>query len=69
VLAISAPAVGAVIGLLIGIGLSVYVFRLDRQKQASGARSRTEYRGSLVVVPLLLAGIGALGGLLLAAIF
>ena len=61
--------VGAVIGLLIGIGLSVYVFRLDREKQASGARSRAEYRGSLFITPLLLAGIGALVGLLLGAIF
>jgi hypothetical protein len=49
--------------------LSVYVFRLDREKQLSGARSRTEYRGSLFVTPLLLAGLGALVGVLLAAIF
>ena len=68
-LAISAPGVGAVIGLLIGIALSVYVYRLDREKQLSGARSRAEYRGSLFVTPLLLAGLGALVGLFLTAIF
>jgi hypothetical protein len=69
VLAIAAPAVGALVGLVIGCALSVYVFRLDRHKQLSGVRSRAEYRGSLVVTPLLLAGIGALLALAIAAIF
>ena len=51
---------GALVGLLIGVGLSVYVARLDARKRADGLRSRAHYRGSLVVVPTLLAGLGAL---------
>jgi len=59
-LAMSAVGAGALVGLLIGLGLSVYVARLDAHKRAEGQRARAQYRGSLVVVPSLLAGIGAL---------
>jgi hypothetical protein len=59
---VSGTAVGAIIGLLAGIALSVYVSRLDRQKRAAGLRTRREYRFSLVGVPLILAGLGALLG-------
>jgi len=33
---------------------------VDSRKRAEGLRSRASYRGSLVVVPGLLAGLGAL---------
>ena len=57
--------VGAIIGLLIGAGLSFYVARLDYQKRQQGVRTRANYRGSLLVVPAVLAVIGAvLGGAL-----
>jgi hypothetical protein len=59
-LAMSAVGAGALVGLLIGVGLSVYVARLDARKRAEGQRARAQYRGSLVVVPTLLAGLGAL---------
>jgi hypothetical protein len=55
--------IGALIGLAIGVGLSVYVALLDMRKRTDGARSRAEYRGSLVVVPGLLAVLGAVVGL------
>lgn len=58
-----AGVVGALVGLVIGIALSVYVAVLDMRKRAEGARSRAQYRGSLVVVPGILAGIGALVGI------
>ena len=59
-LGLSPVGAGALVGLLIGVGLSVYVARLDARKRADGLRSRAQYRGSLVVVPTLLAGLGAL---------
>lgn len=60
--------IGAIVGLLIGIGLSVYVARIDAQKRAAGLRVRTQYKGSLVIVPLILAGLGALIGAGIAAL-
>jgi hypothetical protein len=57
-----AVAVGALVGLAIGVALSVYVAMLDMRKRAGGARSRAQYRGSLVVVPGILAVIGGLIG-------
>ena len=58
-------AVGAIAGLVVGIALSVYVGRLDARRRAAGERVRAEYRSSLVIVPLLLGGIGALVGALI----
>jgi len=58
-----AGAIGALIGLAIGVCLSVYVAMLDMRKRTDGARSRAEYRGSLVVVPGLLAVLGMVVGL------
>jgi hypothetical protein len=58
-------AAGAIVGLLIGLGLSFYVARLDHQKRQQGLRTRANYRGSLFVVPAILAVIGGiLGGAL-----
>jgi len=59
-LGMSAVGAGALVGLLIGVVLSVYVAHLDARKRAEGVRARAQYRGSLVVVPTLLAGLGAL---------
>jgi hypothetical protein len=56
----SAVGAGALVGLLIGVCLSVYAAVVDTRKRAAGLRSRASYRGSLVVVPGLLAGVGAL---------
>jgi hypothetical protein len=56
----SAVGAGALVGLLIGVAFSVYVAIVDARKRAEGVRSRASYRGSLVVVPALLAGVGAL---------
>jgi hypothetical protein len=56
----SAVGAGALVGLLIGGCLSVYVAVVDARKRAEGLRVRASYRGSLVVVPTLLAGLGAL---------
>ena len=50
---------GAVIGLLVGVALSVYVARLDLRKRQAGLRVQAQYRVSLVVVPAILAGLGA----------
>ena len=61
-LASGAGVAGALVGLVIGIALSVYVALLDMRKRADGLRSRAQYRGSLVIVPVILAGIGALVG-------
>ena len=58
--ALNASGAGAAVGLLIGISLSVYVWRLDSRKRREGTRTRAEYRGSLVLAPILLAGLGAL---------
>lgn len=54
--------IGAIVGLLIGVALSIYVGKLDYRKRQEGVRTRAQYRGSLVVVPALLAGVGALVG-------
>jgi hypothetical protein len=54
--------IGLLVGLLIGVGLSIYVGRLDYQKRQAGQRTRAHYNGSLFVVPALLAGLGALIG-------
>jgi hypothetical protein len=62
---LSAVGAGALVGLLIGIGLSLYVALLDARKRAGGLRTRAQYRGSLVVVPGLLA---VMGGLLAAGV-
>jgi ABC-type antimicrobial peptide transport system permease subunit len=51
--------VGAIIGLLVGLGLSVYVARLDFQKRQAGIRVQAQYRASLVIVPAILTVIGA----------
>jgi hypothetical protein len=51
--------IGAVIGLLVGLALSVYVARVDLLKRQEGIRVQAQYRASLVVVPAILAGIGA----------
>ena len=62
-------AAGAIVGLVIGIGLSIYVALLDLRKRDAGIRTRAEYRGSLVLVPALLAGVGALVGAGIAHLF
>jgi hypothetical protein len=67
-LGLGAGGAGAIIGMFIGLGLSVYVGLLDARKRAEGSRVRVQYVGSLVVVPALFAGIGALVGVGLAAI-
>lgn len=64
----STAALGAILGLLVGISLSVYVVRLDAKKRAAGVRSRPHYQFSLIGVPLILAGLGALLGAGIAAI-
>jgi hypothetical protein len=57
-LGFAAGAVGAIAGAAIGIALSLYVALLDLRKREAGIRSRAEYRGSLVLAPVLLALIG-----------
>lgn len=59
-------AVGAIIGLLIGIALSVYVAWLDYRKRQAGIRKRAEYRLSLIGVPVIGAIVGAALGAALA---
>lgn len=63
--AVSATVVGAIFGLLVGIGMAVYVGMLDYRKRREGVRTKVQYRGSLVVVPALCAGLGALAGVLM----
>ena len=58
----SATAIGAILGLVVGISLSVYVARLDAKKRAAGTRTRAQYKLSLFGVPFILAGLGALLG-------
>jgi hypothetical protein len=48
--------------VVIGIALSYYVARIDYQKRQAGVRTRAQYRVSLVVVPAVLGGVGALVG-------
>lgn len=62
------PVIGAIVGLLIGCALSFYVARLDYRKRQDGVRVQAQYRVSLVVVPAMLAGIGALIGAGIAAL-
>lgn len=50
---------GAVVGFLVGVALSIYVARLDLRKRQAGLRVQAQYRVSLVVVPAILAGLGA----------
>jgi len=50
---------GAIIGLLVGVALSLYVARLDLRKRQAGLRIQAQYRLSLVIVPAMLAGAGA----------
>jgi hypothetical protein len=59
---VTGAGIGALIGLLVGLALSFYVFRLDWRKRRAGARTRPEYRLSLIAVPAILAGLGALVG-------
>ena len=61
-LGLSTAGAGAIVGLAIGIGLSVYVAIIDARKRRAEIRTRPQYRGSLVVVPAILAGVGALVG-------
>jgi len=58
----SGTAIGAIVGVLVGIALSVYVVRLDAKKRAAGVRARPHYQFSVIGVPAMLAGIGALVG-------
>jgi len=60
--AFGAGGVGAIVGLVIGVLLSLYVAVLDARKRSAQIRVRAKYRGSLVVVPTVLAGLGALVG-------
>ncbi len=53
---------GAIVGLIVGLALSVYVARLDLRKRQAGLRTRAQYRASLVIVPAILAGLGAAVG-------
>lgn len=68
-LGLAATGTGALVGLGIGIVLSVYVAVLDLRKRDAGIRSRAEYRGSLVLVPALLAALGAFAGAGIAHLF
>jgi hypothetical protein len=65
-LAMNGAPVGALIGFLIGVGLSIYVALLDYRKREAGLRTRAEYRLSLLAVPLILAAVGAGLGALIA---
>jgi len=68
-LGLAATGTGALVGLAIGIVLSVYVALLDLRKRDAGIRARAEYRGSLVLVPALLAALGAVVGAGIAHLF
>lgn len=62
VVGFNAVGSGAIVGLVIGVALSVYVAVVDARKRAAQIRVRAHYRGSLVMVPGILAGLGALVG-------
>jgi len=65
-LAANGAPIGAFVGFVIGVGLSIYVALLDYRKREAGVRTRAEYRLSLIGVPILLAIVGAgIGALLL----
>ena len=57
-LAVNGGLTGALLGLLIGIALSVVCRPARLRQAASGVRTRAEYRLSLFVVPVILAVIG-----------
>ena len=61
-LGFGAGGMGAIVGLVIGVSLSLYVVILDARKRSAQVRARAQYRGSLVAVPAILAGVGALVG-------
>jgi hypothetical protein len=56
--------VGAVVGSAVGVAMSVYVGMRDLRSRQAGIRARARYRSSLVVVPLVMAAVGAFAGLL-----
>jgi hypothetical protein len=58
-----AGVAGALVGVAIGVSLSVYVALLDMRKRAAQVRVRAQYRGSLVLVPAIFAGLGALAAI------
>lgn len=62
------PIICAIVGLVVGCALSFYVARLDYRKRQAGVRTQAQYRVSLVVVPAILAGLGALIGTFIAQI-
>ena len=68
-LALGASGAGAIVGLVIGVCLSVYVALLDARKRTAHVRTQARYRGSLVLVPTILAGLGALVGSGIARMF
>ena len=63
VIGFGAGGAGALGGLAVGIALSLYVAVVDLRKRAAHLRVSAQYRGSLVVVPAILAGVGALVGI------
>jgi len=68
-LGMGAGGVGAIVGLVVGISLSIYVAVVDLRKRDAGVRVRAEYKGSLVLVPLILAAIGTAVGIGIARVF
>jgi ABC-type antimicrobial peptide transport system permease subunit len=65
-LAVNGTAVGAFLGFVVGVALSIYVALLDLRKREAGVRTRAEYHLSLFAVPVLLALVGAGVGALIA---
>jgi hypothetical protein len=68
-LAFGGSGAGAIVGLVIGVSLSVYVALLDARKRSAQIRVQAKFRGSLVLVPAIFAGLGALVGSGIARIF
>jgi len=58
----SGAVFGAIVGLFVGVALSIYVAGLDQRKRDAGIRTRAEYRLSLFGVPVILAVVGGLIG-------